>query len=215
MTYPVATYSDICWTLFYSNTTLDFLDFCLSQDENYSRLKRRFRLPLMRQFNLLLFRLMGRDLFREKAVACLKGKTREELLTEAERFYQQYLVPRKIDEIWDFLHDTHPVLLSGTLDIIAEVVALHIGAQNYHASPLLFDENNRCTGRFRDFLLQKSSLADMPEVYDYCTDNLTDLPLVRSARRALIVEYHNQQRWQKHLTNKNNITYIHARTDRY
>lgn len=209
--------SDICWTLYYSNTTFDFLDYTI-QDPRYISLRKRYRQPLYRKLNILWYRLTGIDLHRRKAVGFLKGRTKKELLEQAEHFYQEYLIPRQTEEVHKAIGNSPIVLVSGTLDIIAQAIAHHIKVSEIHASRLLFDEKGICKGELDDFLLCKSDVLQQYHHFTIFTDNLTDLPLVRAADKAFIVEYGNQERWQRALADSKNssqITFIHATTARY
>ncbi|MBQ9704662.1 MAG: haloacid dehalogenase-like hydrolase [Paludibacteraceae bacterium] len=208
------TFVDICWTLFYSNTTFDFLDFCV-QDEAYLRLRRRFKRPFFRYMNLLLYKAFRYDTLRIKAVAFLRGKTRSELQQLAEAFYKSRLEPNKIEPVWQLLPDKDIVIASGTLDVIADTVARRLPVREVYASCLEYDKNDVCTGRFRDFLLDKDRLAGNYGNYTIFTDNLTDAALVRNARHAYIVTYGNRRRWERQLPQETPTTYIHADRQRY
>lgn len=205
---------DICWTLFYSNTTLDFLDFAIT-DEAYINMRRCYNRTLLKYFNLVIYKLFRRDIMREKAVSFLRGKTREELQVLASDFYQQKLVDRKITPIWQLLPKHNIIIASGTLDIIASIVAQHLNADKVLASQLQYDNKQISTGRFKDFLFNKKNIAEQYRCFNIFTDNLTDIDLVNKSEYAYIVEYGNIQRWKKHLTKKDNIIFIHAEQKRY
>ncbi|MCM1035307.1 MAG: hypothetical protein NC038_06780 [Paludibacter sp.] len=160
--------------------------------------------------NILIYKLFNRDLQRTLCLRFLRGYSKTELEEKAELFYQQLLVPLKIMPVWNVLPQQNLVLVSGTLDIIASVVATHTGAIGYHSSELEY-ENGYCTGRLRnDFLKQKSSISHLYPQYDVITDNLSDIALVSHAEKAYIVVYQNQNRWNKQTHYLQNITYIHA-----
>ena len=193
--------SDICWTLFSSNTTYDFLNIRGSK------------------FNSLFFKLFGVDLARKRAVRKLKGLTRDELLAKAETFYSDFLEPRKINAVWETVNKYQKakgdlVLVSGTLDIIAQVVAKHIGAKAFYATPLEF-KNGICTGRYSDFLLRKKELLSQYHNFDVITDNLIDMHLIRRAKKAIIITYNNRERWEKVLPEHIQTTFIDGERDRY
>ena len=205
---------DVCWTLFYSNTTFDFLDFVLKENKEYMRLRRIGKSRIGRAINLLVYKLMHRDKERARCIRYLKGKSRTELQALAEQFYQVYLLPRKIDEVWKQLPKENLVIVSGTLDIIADTVARHIGAETYYATEMVYD-NGLFTGGFHDFLLDKSDVLPHYNDFDIITDNLTDIDLVRHAQQATIITYNNQSRWQRILPTDINVTFIEAEQARY
>ena len=205
---------DICWTLFYSNTTFDFLDWLLQEDKGYIRLRTLFRSWCGRYANLLLYRLAHYDLQRHLAIRHLKGMSQETLLLQADNFFNYYLQKNKIKEVWDILPSRNIIIASGTLDIIADTVARHIGAQKVYASHLEF-KDGICTGEFMDFLLIKDRITEATDSYNIVTDNLSDIALVNKAQHATIVTYNNQQRWQHQLNGKTDITYINIDMQRY
>lgn len=210
---------DVCWTLFYSNTTFDFLDFAI-KDIRYRRLRRIGRSWFGRKVNVLLYKLFGYDCLRSRGLQYLKGKSRSELAAQAEQFYEVYLTPRRIEPVWEEIRNqksegrSRIVIVSGTLDIIAETVARHIGAEACFATETLYGEDG-FTGKFKDLLLTKSSVLPHYEQYDIITDNLTDIDLVRSAHKATIITYNNRNRWTALLPPDQEVTYIDAREQRY
>lgn len=170
---------DICWTLFYSNTTYDFLHI------------RGNRL------NSLLFKLFGCDIVRSRAIRRFRQLPEEEQAARAERFYTDYLVPRKIEPVWQMIQGKPVVLVSHTMDIIAETVARHIGAKAYHSLP------------------DKQEVLTLYNDYDIITDNLTDIELIRHAKSATVITYNNCERWLKILPRDINVTFIDATERRY
>ena len=213
MTEQRYTLVDVCWTLFYSNTTFDFLDFVV-KDKSYKHLRWMGKTWLGRKMNLLLYKLFHYDLQRSRGLRYLKGKSRSDLEAMAEQFYQEFLTPRRIEPVWQLLPQTNIVIVSGTLDIIAETVARHIGADAFYATEMVYDANG-FTGKFNDLLLTKSSAIPHYNDYDIITDNLTDSELVRKAHKATIIAYNNRNRWAAFLPPDIDVTYIDAREQRY
>ncbi len=206
--------TDICWTLFYSNTTMDFLDFVV-KDASYLRLRKLFKKPFMRYANLLCFKMFGVDLLRKKCVSYLKGMSKKELEQKAELFYQEYLNGRKIEPVWKILNNKDIVLVSATLDVVAQTVAKHLGAKASFASTLKYVDDI-CTGEIeQDMLQSKGNVLGTYKNFDIVTDNLTDIQLVRKAREKYIVLYDNKRRWQQKIRENKNITYIVTDGARY
>ena len=213
MTETHYTLVDVCWTLFRSNTTFDFLDFAI-KDKRYIRLRRFGRKRLVQLANLLLYKLFRYDWLRSHCLRYLAGKSRSKLQALAEQFYQEKLLPRRIGQIWEQLPRTNVIIVSGTLDIIAQTVAAHIGAEMYYATEMLYTDDI-FTGRYKDLLLLKSSVLTRYTDYDIITDNLTDIDLVRHARHATILVYNNRNRWLNQLPSTENITFIESTEQRY
>lgn len=170
---------DICWTLFSSNTTYDFL---------------RIR---GNRLNSLLYKLFGYDYVRARAIRKHRHYTHEQLLARAERFYTDYLEPRKIEPVWQLIEGREIILVSQTMPSIAEVVAKHTGAKAFHC------------------LHDKREVLALYSDFDIITDNLTDIELIRQADKATIVTYNNLSRWEKILPKDKDITFIHTNRHRY
>ena len=204
---------DICWTLFSSNTTFDFLDFIV-QDKGYIRMRKFYSSWFGRRLNLLIYKLFHHDCQRSHGIKYLQGYTYQQLQQLAEQFYHEYLLPRRIAPVWTLLEGREIILVSGTLDIIAQTIASHLHASAYHASKLHY-QDNICTGQYEDLLLTKKRVLQHYTVYDIITDNLTDIDLIRRAQHATNVTYNNQKRREKLLNAKPNTTYIHVPQSRY
>ena len=170
---------DICWTLFYSNTTYDFLQIKGNR------------------FNSLLYKLFGCDIVRSRAIRKFQHLPQAEQLTRTERFYTDYLVPRKIAPVWQLIENQPVVLVSQTMEIIAQTVAKHVGAQKYYAT----QHKKEVLAQYTDF--------------DIITDNISDLELIKCARHATILTYNNKARWQRILPKGINVTFIDTDRNKY
>ena len=91
---------DICGTLFYSNTTFDFLDYYIKNPE-YLRLRNRMKNILLLKANNIIYRIFHYDYFRAKALSYLKGMRKDVLNEMAEEFFHNFLTPRKNKIVWD------------------------------------------------------------------------------------------------------------------
>ena len=76
---------DICWTLFYSNTTYDFLHIRGNK------------------FNSLIYKLFGIDLVRSRAIRAFKRLPADEQQARVEQFYTDFLLSRKITPVWQMI----------------------------------------------------------------------------------------------------------------
>ena len=171
--------TDICWTLFYSNTTYDFLGIRPNK------------------WNSLLYKLFRHDFLRSRAIRQFQSFNAEEQLARAERFYTDYLTPRKIAETWNQINGRDIILVSQTMEIIAKVVAEHIGAKQYFAT----QNKSEILAHYTDF--------------DIITDNISDLELIRHAHEATIITYNNRSRWKAILPRDINVTFIDTGKDKY
>lgn len=204
---------DICWTLFSSNTTFDFLDFII-HNQHYSRIRKFYSSWFGRRFNLLIYKLFHYDCQRTQCLRFLRGFTHQQLHTLAEQFYTEYLLPRRIQPVWKLLDGKDVILVSGTLDVIARTVASHIGAKAYYASELLYNDDI-CIGKYHDFLLTKRNLLHLYSDFQIITDNITDIDLIRHAQHATIITYNNTKHWEALLSANQSITFIHGTQSRY
>ena len=170
---------DICWTLFYSNTTYDFLHIRGNK------------------FNSLIYKLFGIDLVRSRAIRTFEQLPADEQQARAERFYTDYLEPRKISPVWQMIEGRNIVLVSQTMDIIAKTVAKHIGARTYHATQ------------------HKEEVLSLYTDFDIITDNMSDLPLILHAQQATIITYNNRSRWEKLLPADINVHFIETGRNKY
>ena len=170
---------DICWTLFYSNTTYDFLHIRGNK------------------FNSLIYKLFGIDLVRTRAIRAFNRLPLAEQQTRVERFYTDFLLPRKITPVWQMIEGKDIILVSQTMDLIAKTVAEHIGAKAFHATP----DKGEVLTHYADF--------------DIITDNMSDLPLIRRAKKATIITYNNRARWERILPPEVNVNFIETGREKY
>lgn len=180
---------DVCWTMYKSNTTFDFIKFVY----NVNGIK-SFRLMVLssligKLFILFLGKFLGRDIYRGFYVGLLKGFTRSDLEILSSKFYHDYLVRKKIDYTFDLLEeiDHREVLLcSASLDIIISHIAQQLKV-SFFASELEF-KNEICTGKIsKDLLGMKDKILENKEIELVVTDNLSDLALVRKSSKSVIL----------------------------
>ena len=210
-TTPIVT--DICWTLYRSNTTFDFLDSIIHK-ASYRHMRSFFKTGTGRGFNILLYRLTHIDWQRRWAIRYLKGISEQTLAQKAEQFVQYLEQNRRIDASFAVLSQLHApiILLSGTLDCVADAVGKHLHAQAVFSSTLEY-RNGVCTGKMKQDLLLKKTQVLPPQPFYIITDNKTDLEAIKTAAKAYIVCYSNQAWWEKQSIN--HIVYIHENGERY
>ena len=188
---------DICWTLYRSNTTFDFLDAIISK-KSYRLLRAFFKTKVGYRGNILLYRLTRTDWQRRLAVRYLKGISQAELAAKAETFVANLEQTKRIEASFDILscQQAPIVILSGTLDCIAKAVGSRLHAQEIYSSALEY-RNGACTGKLKeDILLSKKKYIGIDR-FTILTDNTTDLDLVKQAEQAFIVCYSNKDWWEK------------------
>lgn len=189
--------TDICWTLYRSNTTFDFLDSIIVAPR-YRRMRHFFTTRFGKYSNLLLLKVFRIDLQRSLALRYIRHLDKDTLLDKARTFYNTYLEPRKNEEVFRILRERQIILASGTIDVIAQTVAEQLHPTAVHSSHIL-----------------KHHLLDTYHDFDIITDNTADLPLIRKAHHAYIVVYNDLPRWQKLTKDLQNTEFIHANGTKY
>lgn len=195
--HPRPLLTDICWTLYRSNTTLDFLDSIIAAPR-YRRMRRFFTTRFGKYSNLLFLKVFRIDMQRSLALRYIRHWDKDTLLDKAHTFCKTYLEPRKNEEVFRILQGRRIILASGTMDVIAQAVAEQLHPTAVHSSHIL-----------------KHHLLDTYRDFDIVTDNTADLPLIRKAHHAYIVVYDDLPRWQKLTKDLQNTEFIHADGTKY
>ncbi len=208
---------DICGTLFYANTTFGFLDYCISESA-YLRFRRAMKTKVWRYFNSAVYRSVGVDMSRRFALRYLRGYKKEELKAMAERYYDDYLKEHRIERVWNIVQkcldeeDNEVILVSGTIDVVAKVVAQKMNIDRYVSSELEYD-NGICCGRLKKDNLgtKKLHLKNLGVLSPYSvvvTDNFADAELLKCSENKYVVTYGDEKRWHRILRNITNVNYI-------
>lgn len=199
--------SDICDTLFFSNTTFDFIRFCIEKGWLGNRGKRRWGLYLRRgslPFWALavLNKLTGSDFHKKIAVGLLKGYSVAAVSSWAARFYQEYLLTKKVDQTFAVLQqladETQLVLASSSIEPVVAEVARAVGASRYVAT-MLEVTGDVYTGRIALDLTGKKTEA-LKELFRsgvpvaVLSDNTTDRSLMELAENGYAICYNDVQR---------------------
>lgn len=214
---------DICGTLFYSNTTFDFLDYYI-KNPKYIRLRKRMDNKLLLIINNIIYRLFHYDYFRLRAITYLKGMRKEVIEQMADEFYQSYLLERKNTKVWQIISDlqkknTPIVLISGTISPIAEKIAEYINCTEI-SSPLEYNEDI-CTGKIKkDNLRNKIKALNKRNIFPpysiVITDNIADHKLFYYSEQGIAICYNNKKRWIFSLKNCNSgITYYEEQNNTF
>lgn len=197
---------DICGTLYASNTTFDFLEFYLNDNWLFRCYRIIYQTIAWKIFNKFLRITFHYDLTRILALKFLKGRMRDELLIHARQFVADILsakeheciisivreeIKRSPDKVW---------LVSATIDVVAEAVALSLGCKHFCSTQLEY-EGGVCTGRIiQDLLgrkldlLKRAGLADHIQVF--YTDDLSDADLLAvAACKGIVTHAKTKKQW--------------------
>jgi len=207
---------DVCDTLFYSNTTFDFLRFVLAQrgstgKQTVLKLVSKKWSPAFIGL-VAMQKVLGGDPVKAVALRLLAGLSRAELYELGRRFVAEFLPSRRIARTHELLASLAPtatrvVLLSASLDPVIAALAEALGGVEFVSSQLEYDAQGICTGRLVHELTGKKpdALRDLlvsqnePLRLAVATDNFTDHGLVSQAAVRYVV-VHNaaaKQFWQE------------------
>lgn len=199
---------DICGTIFKSNTTFDFLTFLLvPKSKSYScfdKIRKTIAWKVINKLSRTYFHL---DITRIIALRFLRGYSREQLLSEADTFYDTYLMKHPnsyvLDKIREIQADNSCDLLiaSATIDVVAEVIANRLQIKEWHSSELCY-KDGICQGKLsKDLLGKKKEVVGNIlgcSVDSMFTDDFTDIPLLKSAKQKnIIVCPKTFKKWKK------------------
>lgn len=202
---------DVCDTLYFSNTTHDFVRFVVSVKQRFQTkhaiLNSRF-LPFRYLF-IATSVYLGSDPLRTLNVGLLKGYSRKELDKLAREFVATYLNDRKIEAVHATVRRSQAerkriVLCSTSIDPVVAAVAGTLGDVEFISSTLEYVDDI-CTGRIADDI-GTSKLErlrhlgiDGPIEVAY-SDNFGDLELLSAARHAVAVVHSERKKdfWRAH-----------------
>ena len=101
---------DVCWTMYKSNTTFDFIKY-VYKVECINSFKLIFLNSLIVKFSILLLgKLVGRDIYRELFVKLLKGFSKERLQKTSEKYFMLHLSTLKPTDITIYFQNIHIVI---------------------------------------------------------------------------------------------------------
>lgn len=199
---------DVCDTMYYSNTTHDFVRFVFNE-KPFS-----FRKFIYKLFNSKLFPLRylfiiigiisGWDLLKKINVYLLKGMSFTQLSILAVRFVSEFLYDKQISQI-HYLIDKYRkdglrvVLCSSSIEPVIRAVAESLGIKYFVCTTLQF-EGEIFTGKILEEITSKKlEILEKRELLgkiEYAvSDNLTDLELLSAAKQGIAV-VHNKKKWK-------------------
>ena len=205
---------DICGTLYRSNTTFDFLYWRYGNNIKYKLLNVLYHWIIWRLINKVIWRVFHCDLTRMLAVRFLKGSSKEELYRDVEEFYDSFLLRRKNEKVFDILAkfrdecDNHLILVSATLDFIAECVARRTMIPLFASTELKY-KGNICMGQIKNDMLGNKIkvLSGIIPIYCCVSDDYLDIALLKSCEKPIVVCYPSgKKKWQR-LSRLHNIVF--------
>lgn len=204
---------DICDTLYYSNTTHDFIRFVMEQEPLtftkpiYSALNSKFS-PL--RYLLIAFGVKtGRDVLKKFNVSLLRGKTRQQLATLSKRFVREYLAIRRIQQTHKLVSEKRAeglrvVLCSSSIEPVVSAIAAELHIDDFLGTSLRYD-GEVFTGEISEDLanIKLRVLKDrglLGLLVYAASDNLSDRELLEAAENASAILHSEKRRsfWEKY-----------------
>lgn len=196
---------DICDTLFYSNTTFDFIEHVLAVDHKKNEWRRLQNMRSKRHFSfwltLLEGKITGTDEFKAKGLMLLKGYSKNALEAHAEAFIQKLFNNKKVAPTFQLLENAQKnqqevILLSASIQPVVEALGKQLGLKNI-STKLSFDKNV-FTGKVKSEM-KSEKLKAFNELYnkapfEVITDNKSDFELVKAAAKRNVVVYSPSQK---------------------
>jgi len=202
---------DICDTLYFSNTTYDFIHFVLVQEKKKWRL---FLYTLISSsvspffyLGLIINKSFKVDIHKFFVVKLLKGYSRIFLAKTATDFVNNFLNKKKIEPVFIYLDeykkdkDTEVILLSASIFEVVKAIANKHNIQNFKSSTLSY-KNDICTGKlFFDMTGKKQNYVT--NITTVISDNKSDKNLMLLAKERLAVVYNKSDidYWKETTTN--------------
>jgi phosphoserine phosphatase len=204
--------ADICNTLFDSNTTFDFMKYCVETGK-IKRSTLLYKISLLKSLPLywllvLLNKGTQKDLHKAIAVALLKNSLVQTVVEWAREFYEKFLsksIFRQSIDILKIYEKEKIILVSSTIHPIARLIAKELGFNQFIATELEL-QNGRYTGRIATEISgrKRMMLADRYgeegfSIETIITDNFTDKELVLCSDKKFTICYNNKQErfWRK------------------
>lgn len=203
---------DICDTLYYSNTTFDFLSYLDTKNNNKnSTLLSLRKVKLIMHLNAVIFKLFHIDLYRKICILyTLKGKDVLYINNLCNEFVDEYLSKKQIYPTFEIIKKYHSksniIICSASINPIVASVAKHIHCNTYFSTELEI-KNNTYTGKVTNDILGKKHKALLDLNYDLViTDNKSDIDIIKKAKNVILISFErNIDFWKKFLDKNKNI----------
>ena len=184
---------DVCDTLYPVNTTMGFLDYCVSSNswKIFSLIRKTL---FVKACNVVIYKLTKVDLMRAFSIRYLKGYSKFVLEKKAKDYIDTLdiieLVKIEIDkrkgEEWDV------VLASASLDPIVSSICKKYMYSHYISSELLYDKKNICAGILKQDVLNEKHkyIENLSLKYNditFITDNKGDANCISHVNEFIAV----------------------------
>ena len=202
--------SDVCDTLYFSNTTMDYVFYVLKQEGRKGSLNLIYSIsskksPLFYSL-ILISKIIKVDLIKVMTVKMLKGISKETLDRYAQSFVKEELSGRKIEKTFSLLNQfsgARWILLSSSLDPVVSAVAATLKSE--YASSQLEYKQGICTGKLifemkgKKHEVLEDKFGTFSEELLVISDNISDRELILKADKRYAVVYKDKFKsfWKK------------------
>lgn len=179
---------DLDGTLFCGNSTYDFIEYIMHDNQKYKDFKRRYR--VLKIYNKVCNLFFRYDWYKKKSIEFLGGYTEKELQEKAKEFYENKMSYARIEPMLNFLQCSinnsklETGIITATIDIVAEEVKRSTGVDFVYATKLVYEEGV-ATGQYQKDLLHKKlalfekELSLKYEKIYFFSDNAQDVKLLK------------------------------------
>lgn len=201
---PIAVF-DICDTLYYSNTTHDYIGFVAQR--RFSLLKYLLYKVLnssispLRYFFIISAKFFGIDFHKKFNIRLLKGLSRKQLEEDANEFVTFFLFDKKITETHLMINKLlmqkiKIVLCSSSIEPVVKSIAKSLYVRDYVSTKLKF-VGEVCLGKIQEEIAGNKILALQrkdfkPPFFCAVSDNYSDTLLLQKADDKIAVVHSNK-----------------------
>jgi len=198
---------DLCGTLYYSNTTFDFLDFYFQNDKRYARYRWMSKKLAIKALNKFTSDFFGWDFVRVLGLKFLKGISKSIVIEHFRLFNKQILRSKKIESTHAILAaaksaNSKIILMSASLDFIVQELAGELGINEFYSTQLI-DVNEVYTGAVKNDLLGAKdrimkSIDTKGKRVVFISDNINDYKVINYVDEFIAVSRpKNLNFWKK------------------
>lgn len=186
---------DVCGTLYYSNTTADFLQYYFEKESPqklflFNKISNKRSLIFL--YRAFVFKVFHRDLFKRARVFLLKGENQEKVGELANQFFEDFLAKIKIEEVHKLLEielkESKVILVSNSIEPVVKAISAKMGI-DFHATRLEVENGSYTGGIEEDLMGIKHKVIHelIGEKLTVVTDNKSDFKLVELAKEKYVV----------------------------
>ncbi len=195
--------SDVCNTLYDSNTTFDYIKYVLEKENATKKLNKvkafENKYHPRNIVSYILLNVFGFDYAKALAINQLKGLSKKKLDHYASTFYDERLQSKKIESVFakiKSLKDEHLVLASASIEPVIQEIATRLDVASYASSTLEYENgistgklNQEAKGKKLELLRKKIPLNNG---FTFISDNFSDKKIMQTSNHPIAVVYNKK-----------------------